>query len=824
MKTSLYVKWHCHIQWNLILVVLNLTIKNGTGVNNIESQTKMLSFNGELRIPVTNVNTLREEMKCPDEISQLPLLSCYVLDTNYYNCPNSNEELKYETSHDETHVAVQLMRLDGGRLPLKNLTTTRIINLRADYGGLEDLDESTLQNFPELEKLSLTKHWFSNIYFIDHVFSEQRNLQELYLDNNGITSWNDSGMLVPVSGSLRHLDLSRSGMSRQLLQNVIEGLKSTKNNSKLEGLSLAQMGHTEIPGGLFYYVASSLKYLSLYGNHFTFKTQKPDGADISTERDFPTTFPHLPKLEELDLRANSMNFLPPDILQPLPNLTKLLLGSNEFLNLDNNLFRPVKKLTFLSLTNNRNTKLQMSDGIFSDLKVLEYLDLSFSALSVPTMNTFKGLHSLQKLSLYSTKLERITEQCFSELKNLQVLDISGNKLSNSIHPTAFVGLTELQELYARGCGLSLRDVRLDDLHNITVFDLTANNVEQLDMFVNKNLSKLNTLILTGNKIVNWQEQLFSESSVRKLLLAKNLMNEITAAMLKDFNIMNIIDASENPYQCYCTMQDISLSNLTNWPKLYTCQAKNSTLIQLQNISAENCVPKSTSYKSNGNDNEDNLEDSANTAIVISAVCGMVIFTALTAFCYWKWWHIRICTRMLHNSGWFSIMSNEDEAESNNTEKYFYDVFVSYSDPDRRWIMDHLLPNLEANYQVKVCLHERDFKAGLSILENIMACMEQSRCILLVLSKAFLKSHWCQFELNMAQHFLLEMKRDQLLLVLLEPVPREHCSKMMRYLMLSKTYLQWPSNDKDNYKVEEQLFWRRLHKAVGCPQDIAISLA
>lgn len=43
------------------------------------------------------------------------------------------------------------------------------------------------------------------------------------------------------------------------------------------------------------------------------------------------------------------------------------------------------------------------------------------------------------------------------------------------------------------------------------------------------------------------------------------------------------------------------------------------------------------------------------------------------------------------------------------DSFTYDVFVSYSDKDRSWVLDELLPNIEKRSTINVCLHERDFQ-------------------------------------------------------------------------------------------------------------------
>lgn len=107
-------------------------------------------------------------------------------------------------------------------------------------------------------------------------------------------------------------------------------------------------------------------------------------------------------------------------------------------------------------------------------------------------------------------------------------------------------------------------------------------------------------------------------------------------------------------------------------------------------------------------------------------------------------------------------------------------------------------------------------------------MDRSRVLLLVMSESFLSSNWCQFEMHLAQHRLLETRRDQLILVLLEDISQKKRPKILDYLMKTKTYIIWPVihsgktdkkkilNDKMANKLlneERNLFWKRLKKAI-----------
>lgn len=45
---------------------------------------------------------------------------------------------------------------------------------------------------------------------------------------------------------------------------------------------------------------------------------------------------------------------------------------------------------------------------------------------------------------------------------------------------------------------------------------------------------------------------------------------------------------------------------------------------------------------------------------------------------------------------------------NEKQEFTYDVFISYSDADRAWVLDELITHLEGTADIRVCFHERDF--------------------------------------------------------------------------------------------------------------------
>lgn len=72
---------------------------------------------------------------------------------------------------------------------------------------------------------------------------------------------------------------------------------------------------------------------------------------------------------------------------------------------------------------------------------------------------------------------------------------------------------------------------------------------------------------------------------------------------------------------------------------------------------------------------------------------------------WKVLDIHLITKAVRNAVALTFLSSGNK----EPEKYNYNVFLSYSDRDREWVIENLLPRLESYGDVKVCLHERDFQ-------------------------------------------------------------------------------------------------------------------
>ncbi|XP_070556621.1 toll-like receptor 2 type-2 [Ptychodera flava] len=68
--------------------------------------------------------------------------------------------------------------------------------------------------------------------------------------------------------------------------------------------------------------------------------------------------------------------------------------------------------------------------------------------------------------------------------------------------------------------------------------------------------------------------------------------------------------------------------------------------------------------------------------------------------------------------------------------------------------------------------------------------------------------WCYFEMRMAQTQLFEEKKDVILMVMLQEIPDDMMPRVLRKILMTKKYLEWPEND-----LGRRMFWQKLRMAL-----------
>ncbi|KAL4217809.1 Toll6p [Mactra antiquata] len=123
----------------------------------------------------------------------------------------------------------------------------------------------------------------------------------------------------------------------------------------------------------------------------------------------------------------------------------------------------------------------------------------------------------------------------------------------------------------------------------------------------------------------------------------------------------------------------------------------------------------------------------------------------------------------------------------NGENFVYDGSVAYNKSVVQWVKNVLIPILKGEYNLKLCVHERDFPVGGFINDTIVQHMRESRRIILVLSNSFANSDWCMFELKIAHSMHIEDNVD-VIAILIEEIEAKNMNNSMKVLLNNTTYV------------------------------------
>ncbi|EMP35870.1 Toll-like receptor 1 [Chelonia mydas] len=424
--------------------------------------------------------------------------------------------------------------------------------------------------------------------------------------------------------------------------------------------------------------------------------------------------------------------------------------------------------------------------------------LSFSNNDLTDM-VFQGcnkLDLLETLILQRNQLKKLSKvsSMTSKMKSLKHLDISRNLLYYDENHCHWVGTLAKLNLSSN----KLTDSVFGCLPiSVQILDLQNNQIRTVPKDITE-LKALKELNIAFNRLT----ELPGCSHFRGLELLNIEENSVLTPSSDFFHSCQNIRAlrgGHNPFQCSCELRDFvnlekkSGGRLVGWPESYVCEYPDDlkgTQLKDFHLSELSCNT---------------------TLLLVIALVVTVVVVAVTSFLciyfdimwylkmMWQWTQTKRRVWNSHPEDLQSILQ--------------FHAFISYSERDSFWVKNHLIPNLEKeDGSVQICLHERNFIPGKSIIENIINCIEKSHKSIFVLSPNFVQSEWCHYELYFAHHKLFSESSNSLILILLEPIPqylipaRYH---KLKALMAKRTYLEWPKE-----KSKHGLFWANLKATIN----------
>ncbi|VDI29714.1 Hypothetical predicted protein [Mytilus galloprovincialis] len=301
-----------------------------------------------------------------------------------------------------------------------------------------------------------------------------------------------------------------------------------------------------------------------------------------------------------------------------------------------------------------------------------------------------------------------------------------------------------------------------------------------------NLSNLN---LGKNLFPSIPEQLTDHTKIKVLDMRNNLLTTLSSVIRNWADKMQArhgmsLSLDGNAFMCNCDNLDlirwINTTKVNLDSRSYKCQLSNGT------ISDTLTVYNSFSRL---------FADCRSTMWLTFA--STFLSTCVTVFLllvlYSKRWKIA-----------FSIYGVFQRfIEKKVRKSYKYDVYMSYAGDIIIWIKDVLIPRVEAEWGLTMCIRDRDFLAGKSLLDTEAESIKNSRYIIFLITPEFKSSNDCLFELDRAKYEKVTRNLDKIIVITkdirITDIPPEFA-----FICNYAYFVQWPSDQRD---VDDT--WRRL---------------
>ncbi|CAC5393357.1 unnamed protein product [Mytilus coruscus] len=149
-----------------------------------------------------------------------------------------------------------------------------------------------------------------------------------------------------------------------------------------------------------------------------------------------------------------------------------------------------------------------------------------------------------------------------------------------------------------------------------------------------------------------------------------------------------------------------------------------------------------------------------------------------------------------------------------TTPYEFDAFVVYSSNDTTLVKDTLVQFLEKDNDFKLCLHQRDFRAGENIVDNIIDAICKSREVVIVITQEYLDSQWGKFEIDMSRMQLHQRNKNMLILIMLEDIPYQRMPDSLKHIWQVIICLEIDENlFQLNIIDQNSMFGKRLFESL-----------
>lgn len=761
---------------------------------------------------------------------------------------NPFKNLKNLIKLDLSHNGVPSTKL-GTELQLQNLQELLLSNNKINVLTREELD--FLGN-SSLKKLELSSNPIKE--FSPGCFHAIGKLFGLSLNNVQLgPSLTEKLCLELANTSIRNLYLSNTQLSRTsnatfagLKQTNLTALDLSHNSLNTIGNdSFAWLPHLEY---LFLeynnighlssrslYGLSNVRYLNL---RRSFTKQSNSLALLPKIDDF--SFQWLTCLEYLNMDDNNFPGMKSDMFTGLIKLKYLSLSNSftSFQTLTNETFVSLAHSPLLMLNLSRNKISKMEGGAFSWLGHLKVLDLGLNEIGQEltgeewrgldnivefylsynkylqlTSSSFTLVPSLQRLMLRRVALRIAAASPFRPLRNLTILDLSNNNIAN-INDDLLEGLEQLEILDLQHNNLARLWKRanpggpvhfLKGLSHLHILNLESNGFDEIPVDVFKDLFQLKSISLGLNNLNILPPSVFVDQvSLKSLSLQKNLITSVEKSVFGPaFKNLSSLDMSFNPFDCTCE----SIAWFVTW-----INSTHASIPELPSHYLCNTPPQYHGFPVMLFDVSPCKDSAPFELFFMISTSTLLIFISAVLFVHLEGWRLSFYWNVLvHRALGFKEVERQPE-------QFDYAAYIIHAYEDRDWVWEHFSPMEEKDQTLRFCLEERDFQAGVLELEAIVNSIKRSRKTIFVITQNLLKDPLCKrFKVHQAVQKAIEQNLDSIILIFLEEIPDyklNHALCLRRGMFKSHCILTWP------VQVERiNAFHHKLQVALGSRNSV-----
>ena len=455
------------------------------------------------------------------------------------------------------------------------------------------------------------------------------------------------------------------------------------------------------------------------------------------------------------------------------------------------------------------TKPNISSWYF--LSKLHTLDISFNNLHLTFLPSFcwKDNHLVKVDFSYSDYIELHFFDCLIFLKYVNLRNI--RKLG--IHNLSFHGWPSLEILMLGSSNLkdsavftsNTSSVVFEKNRNLKFLDMSKLGLTKIHKHLFSSLQKLEVLILSQNYITTLEGELISNLlSIQHLDLSNNSMKNIPMSVLTHMEkglsrAKRHLHIGNNPFLCVCSTIP-QIERVLSSKVVIPDTGLQCTLTDARTVS----FPKAMDILKSQCHKLDNVSIVFLTFLFPLVLCIMFLST----WSYRNRWNIQyLWYKSINLVKVHEMVPDEDNA--------VFDVFIAHSQHDEEWVRLQLVRRLESGRPpYSCCVHDRNFLPGEYIADNIISAIRASKKTILVVTKKFVASGWCDFESRAAQTRHLGKTKGGIIAVVFPGAYDEAAKRKpgLCGLLDCVTYLPWTED-----RQEQTVFWLKLRIALGRPK-------